>query len=530
MAARRLKDLSVGVRLGAGFLAVILLLLALAAFGVVHLGSFAADAESMLNNSQVKVERAHRIENEVNRQAQALRNALITTDIAVVERELKKMAESEQVVDSAAEDLRTLSQTGESAAAMARMVEAKGLYRERKAHLAKLVQAQSLDEGSVYLVEQMLPAQDAYLSAIAAFSDLQSAAMKSAAQSSVETAFRSRWVMMTMAAVAVAVAGVIAVAMTRSITVPIATAVGVAERVARGDLMADIQVDRHDEAGKLLAALRHMNGALGAIVQQVRDSSESIAVGASQIASGNSDLSVRTEATASTLQLTSAEMSRCSSMSSQCAQNAADAARMAELARSVAVDGGVVVRDVVTMMSEIADSAKEVSAIVTVMDQIALQTNILALNAAVEGARAAEHGQGFAVVAGEVRKLALRAADAAKGIRALIDASLQQTAAGKKLVESAGATMHDLVQRVGGVAQLISDINLASQAQNDGIGRIASSIADLDRNTQNNAALVEESAAAAISLSRHSSHLAEVVRAFQIDPAGQVRRGLGIDS
>jgi methyl-accepting chemotaxis protein len=176
------------------------------------------------------------------------------------------------------------------------------------------------------------------------------------------------------------------------------------------------------------------------------------------------------------------------------------------------------VRDVVTMMGAIAESASKVSAIVTVIDQIALQTNILALNAAVEGARAAEHGQGFAVVAGEVRMLARQAAEAAKDIRALIDASLARTAAGKQLVEGAGTTMQDLVQRVGEVARLIADINTASQAQYDGIERISHSIADLDRNTQNNAAMVEESAAAAISLSRHSSHLAEVVRAFNLEP------------
>jgi methyl-accepting chemotaxis protein len=518
MARRRLKDMSVGVRLGGGFLAVILLILALAAFGVARLSRVAADAESMLNDSQLKVELAHRVDNEVNRQAQALRNALITTDIAVVERELMKVSDAGRVIDGAVAQLRSLPLSGESSTAMARMVQTKALYQERKTQLTKLVQAQSLDEGGVFLADQMLPAQDAYLAAIAAFSDLQSAAMKSAGQGSVDTAHFSRWVMMALAAAAVVVAAAIAVTMTRSITVPIATAVAIAERVARGDLTADIHVDRDDEAGKLLAALKHMNSALGTIVQQVRDSSESIAVGATQIASGNSDLSVRTEATASTLQVTSSDMHRVTSMSNRCAQSAADAALLADQARSVAVSGGAMVRDVVTMMGAIAESASKVSAIVTVIDQIALQTNILALNAAVEGARAAEHGQGFAVVAGEVRMLARQAAEAAKDIRALIDASLARTAAGKQLVEGAGTTMQDLVQRVGEVARLIADINTASQAQYDGIERISHSIADLDRNTQNNAAMVEESAAAAISLSRHSSHLAEVVRAFNLEP------------
>ncbi|HEX5685914.1 MAG TPA: methyl-accepting chemotaxis protein [Ideonella sp.] len=325
------------------------------------------------------------------------------------------------------------------------------------------------------------------------------------------------WSNVLMATVAVLAAGLLAWRLIRSIVKPLAQAVKVAEAVANGDLSQHIDVRSHDETGQLLAALKRMNEGLVVIVGQVRSSSDSIATGSAQIANGNADLSQRTEEQASNLQQTAASMEQLAATVKHNADTARAANELASSASGVAAQGGQVVGQVVATMEQITEASRRIADIIGVIDGIAFQTNILALNAAVEAARAGEQGRGFAVVAGEVRSLAQRSAQAAKEIKSLIGDSVDKVEAGSQLAGDAGRTMQDIVAQVRRVTDLIAEISAASLEQSQGIDQIGNAVAQLDQVTQQNAALVEESAAAAESLKQQAARMNEVVSAFRLD-------------
>ncbi|MBP0599689.1 MCP four helix bundle domain-containing protein [Herbaspirillum sp. LeCh32-8] len=304
--------------------------------------------------------------------------------------------------------------------------------------------------------------------------------------------------------------------LTRSITRPIAHAVRIAQTVADGDLTSNIEVKSRDETGALLQALQKMNQGLIGIVSEVRGGTEVISSASSQIATGNLDLSSRTEQQASSLEETASSMEQLTATVKQNADNAVQAKQLAQSASVVAAQGGAAVAKVVDTMSAITESSREIVDIIGVIDGIAFQTNILALNAAVEAARAGEQGRGFAVVAGEVRTLAQRAAAAAKEIKVLIDTSVEKVDAGSKLVESAGATMLNIVDSVKRVADIISEITAASAEQTNGIEQINEAVSQMDQVTQQNAALVEEAAAASQSLQDQAAKLNQVVAVFKL--------------
>jgi methyl-accepting chemotaxis protein len=327
---------------------------------------------------------------------------------------------------------------------------------------------------------------------------------------------RAQALQLGLSALALLVAGALCVAVTRSITRPIALAVAVAEKVAGGDLSSHIDVAGHDETSRLLAALKKMNDSLTDIVGQVRTASDSIATGSNQIATGNADLSQRTEEQASNLQQTAASMEQLTSTVQQNADNARTATQLAIGASEVAAEGGMVVGRVVDTMQSISASSKKIADIIGVIDGIAFQTNILALNAAVEAARAGEQGRGFAVVAAEVRSLAQRSAHAAREIKSLIGESVEKVEAGTALVGQAGKTMGDIVVQVKRVSDLIGGISASSGEQSTGIGQIGAAVSQLDQVTQQNAALVEESAAAAESLRHQADRLARTMQVFQL--------------
>ena len=324
------------------------------------------------------------------------------------------------------------------------------------------------------------------------------------------------WTTLAVAGAVLAIAALVGLGLVRSITGGIGIAVKVARTVAAGDLSSDIVVDRGDEIGVMLGALKNMNESLVGIVGDVRNASESIATGSSQIAHGNADLSQRTEEQASNLQQTAASMEELTATVKHNADTARRASELAEGASQVAAQGGEVVGQVVETMDGITDSSRKITDIIGVIDGIAFQTNILALNAAVEAARAGEQGRGFAVVASEVRSLAQRSATAAKEIKVLIGESVGKVENGTRLVADAGRTMGDIVEQVKKVSQLITEISDASGEQSTGIGQIGDAVAQLDQVTQQNAALVEESAAAAESLRVQADNLARTVATFRL--------------
>ncbi|WP_198420623.1 methyl-accepting chemotaxis protein [Sulfuriferula nivalis] len=345
----------------------------------------------------------------------------------------------------------------------------------------------------------------------------QSSAMVLAANKKSDASYQTgKWILLVTTFLAVVIGVMVTIWLIRSIVVPLRVAIGVAETVASGDLTSHIDVSSEDETGELMRALRKMNDSLVAIVGEVRMGTESIASASAQIASGNLDLSNRTEAQAGSLEETASAMEELTSTVKQNADNARQANQLAATASEVASRGGVVVAEVVSTMGEINDSARKIADIIGVIDGIAFQTNILALNAAVEAARAGEQGRGFAVVATEVRSLAQRSAAAAKEIKLLIDDSVDKVEQGNKQVAQAGTTMGEVVSSVQRVTDIMGEISAASREQSQGIEEINQAITQMDETTQQNAALVEEAAAAAKSLQDQASNLENVVDRFEL--------------
>jgi methyl-accepting chemotaxis protein len=512
-----IRNLKIGTRLTAGFAIVIALLIAMAAIGLHKIDAVDEDTEIILHDRFVKVALAQTIENEVNVQLRAIGTALIVTDPAAVEKQLAKVDASVPVVTGAVERLTATVHSDQGKAALKELVDSGVRFKDREAAIVELVKSGKVEEARSQMIGVVLPLQENYIQAIEAFSHTQTDSMEAYGRAAAELADEAKLLLGILSAMAVLLATGIAWLLTRSITVPIARAVQVAQTVAAGDLTSRIEVSSRDETGQLLAALKAMNESLVRIVDQVRLSSDSIATGSSQIATGNADLSHRTEEQASNLQQTAASMEEITAIVKQSAHSARAAAELAASANGVATRGRSVVAEVVTTMGDITTSSRRIADITGVIDGIAFQTNLLALNAAVEAARAGEQGRGFAVVAGEVRTLAQRAATAAKEIKALIGESVDRVETGARQVHGAGTTMEEIVQQVQRVAQLISEVGTASDQQSVGIGQIGDAMNQLDQVTQQNAALVEESAAAADSLNRQARRLTEVVRAFRLD-------------
>ena len=335
----------------------------------------------------------------------------------------------------------------------------------------------------------------------------------------------SRALLVALSLLALVTATGLALAITRSLTLALGAEPvqlgAAARRVAEGDL-GEIEGAAQAPQGSVMASLGHMQSSLADIVSQVRNASDSIATGSSQIAMGAADLSQRTEEQASNLQETASSMEEMNATVSRNADTAHQASQLASTASTAAVKGGQVMGEVVSTMQAISASSQKIADIIGVIDGIAFQTNILALNAAVEAARAGEQGRGFAVVAGEVRTLAQRSGEAAKEIRTLIVESVEKVEAGSGLVDQAGSAMDDIVQQVKSVASMIGEISSASVEQTTGIGQVSAAVNQLDQMTQQNAALVEESAAAADSLRVQAQQLINAVSVFKVVPESVV--------
>ena len=359
----------------------------------------------------------------------------------------------------------------------------------------------------------------AFIKPLNALADLQETGAKATLAQAASNATRA--LAMTVAAGVLVAAMVTALMLltTRRVVASLTEATGAAQAIAAGDLSCTLPAAGTDEIGQLLTALARMQGSLVGLVGGIRQSAGNIQVASTEVASGNTDLSHRTEQTASSLQQTASSVEQLTGTVQQTADSARTANQLASTATESARQGGQIVARVVATMGEINTSARKIAEIIGTIDGIALQTNILALNAAVEAARAGEQGRGFAVVASEVRSLAQRSAQAAKEIKTLISASVEKVDGGSRLVAEAGQTMDQIVGQVQRVTDLVGEISAATQEQSSGIGAVNQAVAQLDQMTQQNAALVEQSAAAAESLRSQATQLSEAVSVFKLAPA-----------
>jgi methyl-accepting chemotaxis protein len=389
-------------------------------------------------------------------------------------------------------------------------------YTDAKNKAVKARADGNADEATRILTQEFMPASKAYENELKHLVDMQGQKIDEIAKGIDASNGASTRLIGVLAACAVLLGAVCSFMLTRGIVDPIRLAVGVAENVAAGDLTQRFEADTRDETGALLRALRHMNDGLVAIVSQVRSGTDTIATASLEISAGNLDLSSRTEQQAGSLEETAAAVEELTGTVRQNADNARQASQLSITASEVAIQGGAVVGQVVQTMGSINASSKKIVDIISVIDGIAFQTNILALNAAVEAARAGEQGRGFAVVASEVRTLAQRSANAAKEIKELITASVDKVDSGTRLVDQAGATMEQVVTSIRRVTEIVAEIAGASAEQSAGIEQVNQAVGDMDASTQHNAALVEQSAAAASSLQEQASRLAATVSLFRL--------------
>jgi methyl-accepting chemotaxis protein len=373
------------------------------------------------------------------------------------------------------------------------------------------------DSGARQLVlTTFVPATEKYLAVGAALVDGQAAEVHRL-EEAVADSFQTLYGLMAgLVFAAVACAALVSWRFGHGLGRALSAAGAAAERIGNGQLDRPVAVGRPDEIGELMRSLELARASLVRVVKEVRQGVESVGTASDEIATGNSDLSSRTEQTAANLQQTASSMEQITATVRHSAEAASQASSLAALAAQAAQKGGAEVSQVVTTMGEIQASSRKIADIIGTIDGIAFQTNILALNAAVEAARAGEQGRGFAVVASEVRSLAGRSAEAAREIKALIGASVDRVEAGSRLVQGAGDTMGELVDQVQRVAQIVGEISLSTGQQSSGIGEVNGAVARLDQSTQQNAALVEQSAAAAQSLKDQAERLAGVVATFKL--------------
>jgi methyl-accepting chemotaxis protein len=520
------SNLKISHRLGVGFGIVLLLLIAVTALGVVGMQRLNHANGELVKENWPKAKLANTALDNARGSIARVFQLMTDGDEKELTVAKQRLGVNTDDFNLALEKLRPLLVTEEGKATLDKSLAARDKYVGSITRVLALKNSGDADQARKLAYSETYAALQAFAKTLRSQIEMQEKSFDEAGAASNATFELVRIELVALGLAALVVGIAFGYWITRSIVRPISAAVRIAETVAAGDLTTRFKPSANDEAGQLLRALEAMNASLLKVVGEVRVGTDSIATAASEIAAGNMDLSGRTEQQASALEETASSMEELTSTVKQNADNARQANQLALSAATVAVKGGDVVSQVVGTMSAINGASRKIVDIIAVIDGIAFQTNILALNAAVEAARAGEQGRGFAVVASEVRNLAQRSATAAKEIKILIGDSVTQVDLGSSLVGQAGATMEEIVASVKRVTDIMGEITFASREQEAGIEQINTAISEMDTVTQQNAALVEQAAAAAAALQEQAGHLAEVVSVFQLNalpPAGAAR-------
>ena len=511
-----LSHMRIGQRLAVSYALLILLLMAIGAYGAANANHLAKDLDRTANSSLVKIATANALEGDVNVIARASRDLLLLDEARQIKKQKAAIDGAMQELDKHLGELQGLVDDDKEKDIVSQVQERQGKFMASVSKFLKIQADGSPDEARESLITDVRPAQQAYQESLKRLVESKFESARELAESGSSLASRSVAITMGLVVVAVLIGGGGGVAISRSIIVPARQAKDAALAISSGDLSHRIQASGQDELGQMLHAMKDMQDALSGVVNSVSQAAGEVAHNSGAIANSNSNLSDRTARSAASLQNTAASVEQIAANLTGASELTRKAAGIAGKARQSASAGGQVVAQVVSTMEEISTSSRKIGDIIGVIDGIAFQTNILALNAAVEAARAGEQGRGFAVVASEVRNLATRSAGAAREIKALIQTSVERVQAGSDLARDAGTTMTEVVASIREVSSLMEEISQASAAQTSDMQRVTQAIVRMDDVTQQNAALVEESAAAAGSLSGQAQQLVQAVEVFRL--------------